>query len=91
MDKEAILAAANMMSDKGYGLGNEPDYLKFKAGRLLLTLVKYRDAGMNSYTYFWKNEQERVASPFFDSEKEAYAWIKQVDEWDKWKANKDIV
>ncbi len=91
MDKDIILAAANMMSDKGYGLGNEPDYLKFKAGRLLLTLVKYRDAGMNSYTYFWKNEQERVASPFFDSEKEAYDWIKQVDEWDNWKANKDIV
>jgi hypothetical protein len=91
MDKDLILAAANMMSDKGYGLGNEPDYLKFKAGRLLLTLVKYRDAGMNSYTYFWKNEQERVASPFFDSEKEAYDWIKQVDEWDNWKANKDIV
>jgi hypothetical protein len=91
MDKDIILAAANMMSDKGYGLGNEPDYLKFKAGRLLLTLVKYRDAGMNSYTYFWKNEQERVTSPFFDSEKEAYAWIKQVDEWDNWKANKDIV
>ncbi len=90
MDKDIILAAANMMSDKGYGLGNEPDYLKFKAGRLLLTLVKYRDAGMNSYTYFWKNEQERVASPFFDSEKEAYVWIKQVDEWDNWKANKDI-
>ena len=70
------MAGANMMSDKGYGLGNEADYLKFKAGRMALTLVKYRDAGMNTYTYFWKNEEERVASPFFDSEKEAHEWIK---------------
>ena len=91
MDKDVILAAANLMSDKGYGLGNEPDYLKFKAGRMLYTLVKYRDAGMSTYTYFWKNEQERMVSPFFDSEKEAYDWIKQVDEWDNWKSNKDFV
>ena len=90
MDKDIILAAANLMSDKGYGLGNEPDYLKFKAGRMLYTLVKYRDTGMHTHTYFWKNEHERMVSPFFDSEKEAYDWIKQVDEWDNWKSNKDI-
>ena len=83
MDKELILAGANLMSDKGYGLGNEPDYLKFKAGRMLYTLVKYRDAGMASYTYFWKNEEERVVSPFFDSEQDAYQWIKTQDEYDK--------
>jgi len=76
MDKDYILAAANVMSDKGYSLGNEDDCLKFKAKRMLLTLVKYRDAGMNTYTYFWKNEEERVSSPFFDSEKEAYDWVK---------------
>lgn len=81
VDKELILAGANLMSDKGYGIGNEPDYLKFKAGRMLYTLVKYRDAGMATYTYFWKNEEERVVSPFFDSEKEAYAWIKTQDEY----------
>jgi hypothetical protein len=91
MDKEVILAAANIMSDKGYGLGNEPDYLKFKAGRMRLTLVKYRDAGMNSYTYFWKNEEERMVSGFYDSEAEAMAFIKQADEWDNWRPNKDIV
>ena len=91
MDKDIILAAANLMSDKGYGLGNEPDYLKFKAGRMLYTLVKYRDSGMNTYTYFWKNEEERVVSPFFDSEKEAWGWLKTEDEWDNWKPNKDIV
>lgn len=81
MDKKAILAAANMMSDKGYGLGNEPDYLKFKAGRLSYTLVKYRDIGMSTYTYFWKNEGESIVSPFFDTENEAYQWIKTQDEY----------
>jgi L-arabinose isomerase len=78
--KEIVLAGANIMSDKGYGIGNEPDYLKFKAGRMLLTLVKYRDSGMHTHTYFWKNEEERVASPFFDSEKEALDWIKTQNE-----------
>lgn len=90
IDKDVILAAANIMSDKGYGLGNEPDYLKFKAGRMLLTLVKYRDAGMSSYTYFWKNEEERCVSPFYDSEADAMQFIKQADEWDNWRPNKDI-
>ena len=81
MDKELILAGANLMSDKGYGLGNEPDHLKFKAGRMLYTLVKYRDSGMSTYTYFWKNEQERIASPFFDSEADAMEYIKTLDEY----------
>lgn len=90
IDKDIILAGANLMSDKGYGIGNEPDYLKFKANRMLYTLVKYRDAGMSTHTYFWKDENERVASPFFDSEKEAWDYMKQADEWDNWKPNKDI-
>lgn len=81
--KHLVLAGANMMSDKGYGIGNEPDYLKFKAGRMLYTLVKYRDAGMNTYTYFWKNEHERVVSPFFDTDKEAHLWIREQNEYDK--------
>jgi hypothetical protein len=91
IDKDVILAAANIMSDKGYGLGNEPDYLKFKAGRMLLTLVKYRDAGVSSYTYFWKNQEERCVSPFYDSEADAMKFIKEADEWDNWRPNKDIV
>ena len=90
-DKDYILAAANVMTDKGYGLGTQEEYLNFKAKRMLLTLVKYRDSGMNSYTYFWKNEEERIVSPFYDSEKEAYEFIKQADEWDNWKPNRDIV
>lgn len=57
-----------------------------------MTLVKYRDAGMNTYTYFYKNEQNHTISPYFDSEKEAEEWLKaKIDEFDNWKSNKDIV
>lgn len=36
-------------------------------------LIKYRDAGMNTYTYFWTIDK-RVVSPYFDSETEALTW-----------------
>jgi hypothetical protein len=39
-----------------------------------IDLVKYRDAGMQTYTYFWKNETNQMVSPFFDSEAEAMDW-----------------
>ena len=40
-----------------------------------MRLIKYRDAGMNTYTYFWvRGESGGVISPFFDSEKEAQDW-----------------
>lgn len=42
-----------------------------------MILVKYRDAGMQTYTYFWKNENDQISSPFFDSEADALAWTKQ--------------
>ena len=45
-----------------------------------IDLVKYRDAGMQSYTYFWKNENGQMVSPFFDSEAEAMAWTKEKPE-----------
>lgn len=45
-----------------------------------MRLVKYRDAGMNTYTYFWVNEEERLSSPFFDSEKDAHDWLENKDE-----------
>jgi hypothetical protein len=41
-----------------------------------IELIKYRDAGMQTYTYFWKNENDQMVSPFFDSEAEAMAWEK---------------
>ena len=37
-------------------------------------LIKYRDAGMNSYTYFW-SVNKKVVSPYFDSEVEATDWM----------------
>jgi hypothetical protein len=40
-----------------------------------MTLVKYRDAGMNSHTYFYKNSKNQTISPFFDSEQEAEDWL----------------
>ena len=45
-----------------------------------LDLIKYRDIGMASYTYFWKNENGHMVSPFFDSEAEAMAWTKEKPE-----------
>jgi hypothetical protein len=54
----------------------------------LLKLIKYRDQGMMTYTYFWVDAQERIISPFFDSEKEAKAW---VCPWDGWKSIRDII
>jgi len=45
-----------------------------------LELIKYRDAGMASYTYFWKNENNQLSSPFFNSEAEAMDWAKEKPE-----------
>ena len=42
-----------------------------------LELIKYRDAGMQTYTYFWKNENNQLSSPFFDTEAEAMAWTNE--------------
>lgn len=53
-----------------------------------MKLVKYRDAGMHTYTYFYIDSDERVASPYFDSESEAEAWLRT--QWDSWKPSKDL-
>jgi len=37
-------------------------------------LIKYRDAGMHSYTYFWVMNGKTV-SPYFDSDIEANIWL----------------
>ena len=42
-----------------------------------MQLIKYRDAGMQTYTYFWKNENDQIVSPFFDSETDALAWTNE--------------
>jgi hypothetical protein len=40
-----------------------------------MELIQYRDAGMNTYTYFYKNEKNQTISPFFNSEREARDWL----------------
>jgi hypothetical protein len=42
-----------------------------------MKLIKYRDIGMQTYTYFWKNENDQISSPFFGSETEAMAWTNE--------------
>jgi hypothetical protein len=39
-----------------------------------MKLIKYRDAGMSTHTYFWTDSGSRVISPYFDSEEDAKAW-----------------
>ena len=36
-----------------------------------MTLTKVRDTGMNSYTWFWIDDNKKIVSPYFDSEEEA--------------------
>jgi hypothetical protein len=43
-----------------------------------MELIKYRDAGMSTYTYFWVNEKQNTVSPYFDSEVDAMAWTKET-------------
>ena len=40
-----------------------------------MKLIKYRDAGMQTYTYFWTKDTGGTISPFFDSEQEANDWL----------------
>jgi hypothetical protein len=39
-----------------------------------MELIKYRDSGMSTYTYFWVDEHKRVCSPYFDSADVAMEW-----------------
>lgn len=41
-----------------------------------IELVKYRDWGMPTYTYFWiEAGTGQVCSPYFDTENEAFCWL----------------
>ena len=49
-----------------------------------MELVKYRDAGMSTYTWFWVDSNQRIISPFFGSEDEARNWMDQKrDQFEK--------
>ena len=39
-----------------------------------IELVKYRDANMASYTYFWVDSKQHTISPYFDNEQDAITW-----------------
>lgn len=43
-----------------------------------MKLIKYRDAGLHTYTYFWVNDNDKIISPYFDSEEQANEWIKNA-------------
>lgn len=47
-----------------------------------MKLIKYRDIGMQTYTYFWKNDSDQISSPFFDDEKTAMAWAAERETLD---------
>ena len=55
----------------------------------MLELVKYRDQGLPTYTFFW-TYQDKVISPYFDTEEEAQSWIKLNDPWDNWHPNEEF-
>jgi hypothetical protein len=40
-----------------------------------MELVKYRDAGLPTFTYFWISKENRVLSPYFNSAEEAENWL----------------
>lgn len=48
--------------------------------KVCFTLVRYRDAGMPTYTYFWVTEHQKVFGPYFDTEQEAIDWLNQKPE-----------
>ena len=49
-----------------------------------MKLIKYRDAGMHTYTYFWMLN-DRVVSDYFDTPEDAAEWYQR--EMDKWLEN----
>lgn len=45
-----------------------------------MKLIKYRDSGMHTYTYFWVNDRNQVVSPYFSTDTEATKWLKEIDD-----------
>lgn len=44
-----------------------------------MKLIKYRDAGMHTYTYFWVSENNKVISSYFDTEEKAEQWMRSLE------------
>ena len=45
-----------------------------------MKLVKCRDVGMWTYTWFYLGDTGHVVSPYFETERKAQAWFEQVFE-----------
>jgi hypothetical protein len=45
-----------------------------------MQLANYCDAEMIAHTWFYKNDQGYVVSPYFDTEQAALAWFAQIFE-----------
>lgn len=45
-----------------------------------MELVKHRDAGMWTYTWFYVGDTGHVVSPYFETEAQALTWFEQVFE-----------
>ena len=44
-----------------------------------MQLIRYRDAEMTTYTWFYVDDRTRaMVSPFFDTEEQAQAWFNRV-------------
>lgn len=43
-----------------------------------MKLIKYRDEGMHTFTYFWVNDNDQMISPFYNSSAEAYEFVPDV-------------
>lgn len=39
------------------------------------SLIKYRDLGMATHTYFWITEKNTIYGPYFNTEQEATEWL----------------
>ena len=43
-----------------------------------MKLIKYRDWGMPTHTYFWVTEDDKPLSPYFDNTVEAEKWLEST-------------
>ena len=44
-----------------------------------MELVKCKDIGLHTYTYFWIDRNKKVLSPYFESSDQAYNWQRDFE------------
>lgn len=56
-----------------------------------MKLIKYRDAQMKDYIWFWVNSRDEQSSPSFESELQANEWMdEQIKLNYDWRPIRDI-